>query len=335
MRKLNSIALILITIAIITLIIIIFLVFIDIDEVIQIIKRSDLRYLFTASLAFIGGLILFAVRWQYLLAGKPKFLSTFYASCVGHMLNILFPIRVGDVGRIIMLGKKESIPISEVTSSFFIERLLEQLFRLITLGIAVYVGIGLTISPYSLAFGLALTGTIIFGLSWLVNHPERALKIFPQLISKIPKVTEKKAYEIVDGLLDGLSSVSSTRRMIQAIGLTLAVWTSFWLFNYLSLLALNIDLDSQQMLILSLGALGLAPPSAPTSPGIFHASVVVPLSVSGVAEEVLTSYAIIMHASHMVWMLGFGIIGVIWGGLSIRELLSSVSKDPKVPAEAE
>jgi hypothetical protein len=75
-----------------------------------------------------------------------------------------------------------------------------------------------------------------------------------------------------------------------------------------------------------LGALALSPPSAPTQPGIFHASIVVPLAAVGYDAGALTAYAVILHLLEMFWMIGLAAFGLLRIGLSPQELISSVNK---------
>jgi hypothetical protein len=111
-------------------------------------------------------------------------------------------------------------------------------------------------------------------------------------------------------LLDGLALAAEPGRLAAALGLTVLVWTCNWAFCWLVLVALPVDLSVEQGLTIALGALALAPPSAPTQPGIYHASVVGPLMVVGFDETMLTSYAVLLHALMMVGMLGLGAFGL-------------------------
>jgi len=85
-------------------------------------------------------------------------------------------------------------------------------------------------------------------------------------------------------------------------------------------LALQLNLPTPQLVSMSLGALALAPPSAPTQPGVYHASVVVPLTAIGFDNATLTAYAVILHTLQMAWMVGLGLWAVWHSGASAKEL---------------
>ena len=117
----------------------------------------------------------------------------------------------------------------------------------------------------------------------------------------------------------------------QAIGWSFLTWGCFWLFFYVTLLALGDHLPAQERLAISMGALALSPPSAATQPGLFHGSVVVPLAAVGFDEVILVAYAIILHAVEMFWIILLALWGLIQTGLS----LTAVIRKPSLAKQAQ
>lgn len=275
-----------------------------------------------------GGMVVYALRWRLLLADKPGRLVAYHASNIGHMFNILLPLRAGEPARIVYLGSQAHLSVAEATSSVFVERQLEQIMRIAALGGAILFGAGVHISSGSI-LGAFVFLTIAFGfLFWMVNHRQRVLETWPPNLGRLPRLSEARARKVLAELLDGLSSIASPRRLVLALFGSLVCWSLFWGYQYLSLVALGINLPLIQKLAISLGALALSPPSAPTQPGIFHASVVVPLVAIGFDKTMLTSYAVILHALQLVWMIGMGLWGLSQSDLPGRELLKSNQKSP-------
>jgi len=60
---------------------------------------------------------------------------------------------------------------------------------------------------------------------------------------------------------------------------------------------------------LSFGVLFIAPPSAPTQPGIYHAALVAPLALLGFDRAGLTAWAVLLHLQQMLWMIGLALVG--------------------------
>jgi hypothetical protein len=143
------------------------------------------------------------------------------------------------------------------------------------------------------------------------------------VLVKLPRITEESARQSISDLLENLGAVSKPRQFVRILFLSLLSWFLFWCFFYVTFLALDTSLPPDQQLALSSAALALSPPSAPTQPGIFHASIVVPLAAIGFDIETLTAYAVLLHILEMFWVVGFAIWGLIATGSSIGDIFQA------------
>jgi uncharacterized protein (TIRG00374 family) len=284
-------------------------------------RTADITYLLLASVALLVGLLAYAWRWRVLLANKPGLLHTFHASNIGHAGNMLIPGRAGEPARIVVMGQDESVSVTTATSSFVVERLFEQIMRLLALGAAVAFGVELEVKAGTVIGGLAFLAAAFGGMAWLLRHQETVLQRGPKWLAKIPRLTEQRAKEWLVDLLANLAAVSEWRRLTAVSLTSLLAWGCFWGFFHLTLLALGDGFPPHQRLAVSLGAMALSPPSAPTQPGLFHASVVAPLTAVGFQAETLTAYAVLLHILEMIWMIGLGVWGLLQTGLSLGVLL--------------
>lgn len=299
-----------------------FVAFVDLGAVAAQLRAADWRYVAAASGALLAGLILYAARWRWLLSGRPGQRRAFHAANVGHAVNILVPLRLGEPARIMVLGRTTAVTLGEATSSVVVERLLEQLMRLAALGGAVVFGLGLSVSPVTVVGGVGGLVAAGAGLLWVRGHKAQVLARGPALLARLPRVTEAGARAGLANLLTGLEQAATPGRLLGALALSVAAWGCFWAFTALALAALPGLLTSAQVLTLSLGALVLAPPSAPSQPGIYHASLVVPLGALGYDPAALTAYAVVVHALLMAWMLGLGLWGLAQSGAGLGEVLA-------------
>lgn len=308
---------------IIVAITILFFLLVDVVEVARQLVTADPRLLFAASISFILGLVAFAIRWRVLLGNKPQLLLTFHASNMGHAGNILIPFRAGEAVRILVMGSTKSVSFTEATTSVVVERLFEQLMRFLTLVAAVFVGVGLEISPTAVIGG---AGFLILGfgtIAWLVSHQDFTLDKGTRLLAKLPRVTIETANRSISDLLQNLEAVSKPRQFALILLWSVITWVLFWGFFYLTLLSLGASFMPEQQFAISLGAMALSPPSAPTQPGIFHASIVAPLAALGINPEALTAYAVILHILEMFWVVLLALWGLIATGSSLRTLFKS------------
>ena len=321
----------LLTLGFITLTLVGFALLVDLRAVAAQVVAADGRYLLAASGALLAGLVAYAARWWWLLGQRPRLLSTFNAANVGHAVNVLLPLRVGEPARIVVLGRTSPVSLGEATSSVVVERLLEQVMRLAALGGAVAFGLGLRLSPVAVAAALGLLAAAVGGALWVRRNRDRVLQSLPPRLARLPRVTEAGARQALAGLLVGLEQAATPRRLAGAVALSLVAWGCFWACTALALAALPGALSGAQVVTLSLGALALAPPSAPAQPGIYHASVVAPLSALGYATAGLTAYAVVLHALLMGWMLVLGLVGLALSGAGLGEVLAGPPASPETP----
>ena len=72
--------------------------------------------------------------------------------------------------RIVVMGQSGTVSYTEATSSFVVERLFEQLMRLLALVAAVAVGAGIELSPTTLFRRVAVLVVAFAGINWLIGH---------------------------------------------------------------------------------------------------------------------------------------------------------------------
>ncbi len=305
--------------------------FVEFGEVITAVRGASPGWMLLASLLLLIGMLLFALRWRYLLSGKPGVLECFHAANIGHILNIVVPLRAGEVARILVLGSGERVAVAEVTASFLVERIYEQALRVALLLLAVSAGSLIEISGLTLLIAFSLILLAFAMLSWAANRREQLIERLPPLLSRLPGLTASRARRLLSRSLDGLSAIASPGRSVFVLLFSLVIAAVFWGVHYLILLALPLQLTVAEQLAISLGALALAPPSAPTQPGIYQVAIVAPLALAGFDSTSLTSFALLAQTLQVVWMGIFGIWGLNQTGFSARSLLSRDSLQSELP----
>lgn len=328
-RNVGRIVAVVATIVVITAL---FLLLVETDEVLRQLATANLRLLLAASGALILGLLAFAVRWRALLGNNPQLLFTFHASNLGHAGNIIIPFRAGEPIRILVMGSGSTVSFTAATTSVIVERLFEQVMRLLALGAAVFVGVGLELNLTTVLSGIGFLAIGFGAVAWLVAHQEYTLSKGVPLLARLPRVTEENARSSLADLLENLKAVANPRQFAKILLLSLLTWFLFGGFFYLTLRALGSSFAPEQQLAVSLGALALSPPSAPTQPGLFHASVVAPLAALGFDPESLTAYAVLLHIQEMFWIILLAIWALFATGSSVGKLFrargASSASDP-------
>ena len=312
--------------AVVLLIIAAFILLIDWNEVFRILENVNYWLLLAASAALIIGLFFFALRWRVLMENTPKIGLTFHASNIGFAGNILIPFRGGEALRIFVMGRSGQVSYTTATASFVVERSFEQLMRLLALVTAVIIGTGIKITPMTILSGLSFIILLVVGIYWLINHRQAIERKGPPQLARLPRVSETAAQQWLSDLFDNLQNIAKPQQIALVMAYSLLSWGAFWLFFFLTILSMGTTFPPETWLPVSLGALALSPPSAPTQPGIFHASIVVPLTAVGFDLGALTAYAVILHLLEMFWMIGLAGLGLLRIGLSPRQLVSAANE---------
>jgi len=302
---------------------------VDWEIVINELRLADWRYLGLGLFCLVVGYLAYACRWRLTLNNQPKFSPTFHSGNIANMINCVIPMRPGDIARIIILGEDQNIPLAKVTSSIIVERWFEQVMRLAALIAAIAFGASDSFSTLTILSPVIFIVLLFAIMIWIVKRQETVLRRWPAILAKLPKVSIEGGHKALAGLLDGLGAISSPKIMIGLLLWSFFMWGWFWAFHYLTLLGTNIKLDINSMMMISLGSLAMAPPSSSTLPGIYHVSIVGPLSLAGYDPNRLTTYAILLNALYMTALLFLGLFGFSQVRFSAREFLSRIGGDER------
>ncbi len=99
----------------------------NLREVGQILRQTNLSWIFLGFAVNATALLLRTVRWQTLLDpdDPPPFYPTFFANTVGYMLSTILPIRAADVARPALLARRTSHRFSGALGTVLSERVLD------------------------------------------------------------------------------------------------------------------------------------------------------------------------------------------------------------------
>jgi glycosyltransferase 2 family protein len=308
--------------AVIAIIFFIFALFIDWREVWAQLRQADYGYLLLASLLLLIGLVAYAVRWRLLMRNLPSLRRTFHASNIAHAGNTFLPARAGEAARIIAISNSDNVSKTEATTSFVVERLVEQFMRLLALGLAISLGLGVEPSATSIGGGIVILVAAVLLTLWLVNNRQRVLKRGPRLLGRLPGLTLVRAERGLTDLIVNLDRIATPGQFLQVMVWSFIPWAFFAGFHYFTLLALGDIFGEANLWLIALGTLAFCPPSAPTNPGVYHAFLIGPLLALGYGSEPSTAYAVMLHIVQSFWTLLLALWGMTRMGLSLRELFS-------------
>jgi glycosyltransferase 2 family protein len=244
------------------------------------------------------------VRWRLTFVpdqSRAGWGPLFSALLIGQMLNIVLPLRTGEIGRAYVLSASRSIPLGKVLSTIAIERLSD----LAAAGTVALLLIGAGAEPDWLeapgralvAGGLLAVGTAIV----LTIAAPRIARFITQMGSAIAPRLRPRLEALVEPAVEGLAGlrnvpVALSIWMLAMVVTALAASTNYFLFR-----AFDLPLAPVAALVLLVALqIGNSLVSVPGNLGVFHAIIVLVLTRFGVGREPAIAYSLVLYAIAIV-----------------------------------
>lgn len=277
-----------------------------------------------------------AVGWRLLLWPSPglRVRDTFACICVGFLANTVLPLRLGELARATLMGRKCGIGISRALGSIVVGRVFD-LFTLV--GIILMVALAMEIPPPIQAgvATLAVGGLgALMALTILAHQQERVGGLMASMGTFLPRRLVERVASILRNFSSGTSILRRPSHLLVILvlyalggalaGLTVHTWIRAfhlavpWYGAFFVLVVVN---------------LGSAIPSSPGYIGVYHYLAVLALSVWVPDRNAALAYAIGTHALNMLANVSLGVIFLTREGVSLRGLQGAIGEKPSgVPA---
>jgi uncharacterized protein (TIRG00374 family) len=229
---------------------------------------------------------------------KPErfpFSAVIASMLAGQLVNLLLPLRAGDVLRSVLLGRAVGSSASRVLGSVAAEKVWDWLALTV---LVLMVG---WLAPLPAWFGEAawslglLATSLLAGLGLLVTQQRRALMATERLLARLPERFRRSVVARLGRLLDGMNSLRSLQLARPALVWSLATWCLGAATNYLVMRAFGVDSWPGAMFLLIMLMIGIALPPSIAALGIFEAASILALGVFGVRQEMALAIGLILH----------------------------------------
>lgn len=281
------------------------------SEVWEFIQGANLPLLLLAAVWFFPSVIVISMRWQYLLRGtKEVSLKTlFELVCISYMGNNVYPLRGGEMLRIVLLQRSDGVPI--VKSSVVV--ILERIFDGIVMLTFVVVAIALLDIDSPELQAIADIGTplfllalaVFFVLAFQPNLLRRVVGFFSRFL---PGKLRELVLKLTEDVVTALDSLRSPADLAKTVVTSYLSWileaTVYWMVAF----AFNLHTPFPAMLLV-IGVINLAGliPASPGGFGIFEYMTVLALGAIGYEKTQVTAFAVVAHI--VIWLpvtvLGF------------------------------
>ncbi len=241
-----------------------------------------------------------ARRWGLLFYPsdkEPRFRRLLSAILIGQMMNFLLPARLGELARAYLIGEMEGQRKVFALGTIVVEKLLDGLMLLLALVLLLlFMPLPDWLRLPGATTGLALAA-LLAAILLLTGQRERILTAMDRICQLVPILERFGLPHRLGVLADSLGSVRASD-----VNMRLLIWSgSIWLLaaltNYLTLLALRIEIPllPASLLVLAVVHLGLVVPSSPARIGVFHYLCLLSLSVFGVERGLALAYGFVLH----------------------------------------
>ena len=260
--------------------------------------------------------LLKTLRWQTILGnpGMFPFGRALRGLLVGQALNLLFPLRVGDVARVLLVGGQACQGTVYALYTVVLEKMCDIVMVLVSLLLLLVWGAW----PTWLSRGgiiLAVVGLFIIVAGWTLLQVWRRHHNLPACPQEVNGVwcAQLRHYLLWPALqlADGMRAAYRDGRLIGMTACSGGIWLLSWATNLMVFWALGVSVHwTAALLVLVAIHLGVAVPAPPTRAGTWHFLVVLALSHYGVAHGAAVACGVLLHLVVVLPLLLAG--GIAW-----------------------
>ena len=284
-----------------------------------------------ASLAYFVSYFFRAYCWYVLLQRQVSYKDVFFTMGAGYLLNNLFPFRLGEIGRAVLLGDPEGPTTLAVLSSVLVERIFDVFWAAVFILAMLPRILGGEFDQTLILFAFILT---VIGLAvlYLAARFRKRIEVWLQNWGKKAQFIKNWVTPKVIQVLEGLSVLNQPKAFLIAFGSLGISWLIAFTENYVVFQSLYPDPPFWWMVfVLSVGAFGAALPSAPAGLGVFEGVMVAAFGILGVSSEIAFTHAIVIHALAFFYSNIFGLIGLRMRGEAVVSLYQRVvNRSPNI-----
>ena len=273
--------------------------------------------------AAVATIVTFSFRWRLLLSSTAELSvnDTFSYIMIGYLANIVFPLRLGEVARAVLLGKKHGISASLVFGSVVLERTLDLLTVLL---LAVAISFAIDIPPVIRTGMMILAGTglvVVVALLFLSRSGNLVLRWVGRLADFAPGSIAERVTMLADRFVEGLSALRHGRQLGLVLCLSALAWTIAGTASVSFIAAFHLPAPWYAgFFVLTVTNLGSAIPSSPGFIGVYHYLAVMALSVWVPDKSEALAYAIGTHGISVLLNILLGCVCLAREGIALNSV---------------
>jgi glycosyltransferase 2 family protein len=297
---------------------------IDPAETVRRLAQVDPRWLAAALVALTLSRLLQAYRWRLCMWRQRRLPAgqVLGIYLVSALVNVLAPLRTGDVLRVYMAGRRFGVRRTELVAGVFV---VESLMNwttalLVVLAALVVIDLPPQISslPVALAVLIAVVGAAALALQRLERLGDTAQRI---PVRWLPGRARGGAASLISRFVYGLEALRRPAVAARAIAVSALIWgfelTFYWCMGQ----AFGLPLAFADYVLVMIGAnLVLSLPLTPMNIGPFALAVTEMLVLLRVDRATAAGYTIGAHLALVAWLGVLGLTASWFLGVDLRRL---------------
>ncbi len=277
----------------------VFLRGIDIRMLLQHLSGIPLLSVLGSCALFLVSLKLRELRWRVILSAKDgRYTPSLYrVTVVGYMLNNIFPARMGEAARMLLLWKRGEYGLLRCIGSLFMERVLDGivLVSLFVLGV-VLVPVPDVYTGAAWGGGAVVAAVCVMLCAYRAGYPF-VMRLHQFIQGKLPDVWARRYGKVEKEISENLYWLWSRQRTAHMVLLSFAV-----IFCYVIIVVLLVNRWpdyhlAHAMVTHFIGDIGAIIPLSPGYIGTVHAFLRMGLTATGVATQRAAAVAVVYHAA--------------------------------------
>ncbi len=256
------------------------------------------------------------------------------ATMIGVMASAVFPGRIGEPTRIVVLSRRLDGPARRilpiVTGTVFSQTLI----NLLALAILASVTFG-SIPVHGRLAGILAVAAIPLALCFLILLGPKLLRLGRRSRSLRVRLASETAARLLGLARQGLVVFVTPKHGFASVAAQLSAWALQWLACYAVLLALGIpahpQLAAAAAVLLAVNVSAVLP-ATPSNVGVFQAACLVVLAAYGVGAGEAIAYGIVLQAVEVVTALALGVPALLGEGLTWREIRTAGASAAETPS---
>jgi phosphatidylinositol alpha-mannosyltransferase len=306
-----------------------------VSKVLHALGSAKLGWVAAGTALMMLSLLLRAVSWHEVLrAAMPhatiRWPPVVRATMIGVMGSAVFPGRVGEAARIVILSRHlegpNSTKVPIVAGTVFSQTLIN-LLALAILGIVTFSSVSVF---HGHETGLAVASIFALVLFAIVLLGPRVVALGERSHRERIARTSATVSRLLALARQGLVVFLRPRHGVAAVSAQLSAWALQWLSCYTILLALSLEdqagLIGAAAVLLAVNVAAVLPPT-PANVGVFQAACLVVLAAFGVSAGEGLAYGILLQAVEVLTALALGTPALLGEGISFREVRRAGSED--------